>query len=330
MTVTMTGAEGDAPARLFVSIVAPVYNEAAVLPEFIARLAAQIAKLRGAADFEIVLVDDGSRDGSVEAVKSHIATVPGLRLVVLRRNYGQTAALQAGIDTAAGDYVITMDADLQHFPEEIPLFLAKIGEGYDVVCGWRRTRREGIVRRWPSRVANALMRRISGVAIHDIGTTYRIYRREILRDIRLLGENHRFIPVLASAAGAQIAEVEITNIERPVGKSNYGIGRSVSVFLDLFFLMFYLRYMDRPLRMFGSIGLLAIAAGIAIAATLLGMAVFYGIPAVHEHVGWAGLSALLCLVGLQVVLAGFLGEMLSRIYFNRGETTYKIRHIWPK
>ena len=241
----------DAGQREMLSIVSPVYNEEAVIADFVERVSFAVELLRHGYDAEIVLVDDGSRDGSLAVMKRLASSNPLLRVVELRRNSGQTAAIQAGIDLARGDVVITMDSDLQHFPEEIPKFVAKIEAGWDVVCGWRRQRQEKALRRWPSRAANRILRGISGLSIHDIGTTFRAYRREILKDIRLLGESHRFVPIFAHKVGARITEIQIQNIVRPQGKSNYGIGRTMGVLFDMFFLYFYMRYLDRPIRVFG-------------------------------------------------------------------------------
>src|SRR5262245_12844328 len=239
-----------------ISIVAPVYNEAATLVEFVTRLGLSARPLEPRYAFEFVIVDDGSTDGSLELAKSLIATEARLRVVELRRTFGQTAALQAGLATARGDLVISMDSDLQHFPEDLPLFIEKIEEGYDLVCGWRHDRQEGIARRWPSRAANALIRGVSGLRVHDIGTTYRAYRADLVRQLQLLGEQHRFVPVLASLVGAKVTEVKIRNIRRPFGHSHYGLGRTINVFLDILYLYFLRYYITRPLKAFGKIGLL--------------------------------------------------------------------------
>jgi glycosyltransferase involved in cell wall biosynthesis len=281
-----TVAQPHTEAPPLVSVVIPVFNEAQALPELVARLRAVSESLRDDYRFEFVLVDDGSDDGSAGVARQLKETEPRLDLIELRRNYGQTAALQTGFDQASGDIVVSMDADLQHFPEDIPRLLAKLAEGYDVVCGWRRTRREGIVRRWPSRVANWLLRAGTGLKIHDIGTTFRAYRADVLHDFRLLGENHRFVPVFARQAGARIAEIEIQNVARGLGKSNYGLSRTLNVLLDLVFLVFYVRYLDRPIRFFGTIGFLAIGLAAIISAILFYVYLRYDIPVVRDHSGW--------------------------------------------
>src|SRR5687767_11194683 len=221
--------------RSLVSIVIPIYNEAGALPELFTRLDAVSRGLSAKYDVEFVFVDDGSGDATLATTERLAALDPRVRAIALRRNYGQTAALQVGFDYASGAIVVSMDGDLQHFPEDIPALLAQIEAGYEVVCGWRHDRREGIVRRWPSAVANWLIRALTGIAIHDIGTTFRAYRSDVVHQLRLLGEHHRFIPVIAASLGARITEIKIQNIERPSGTSNYGLSRTLNVLLDIFF-----------------------------------------------------------------------------------------------
>jgi len=207
-----------------ISIVAPVYNEEIEIKEFVERIIRVIESLREQYEFEIILVDDGSSDNSLNIMKGLVKNETRLRVVELRKNYGQTPALQAGLDEAHGDIIVTMDSDLQHFPEEIPLFLEKLeAEEVDVVCGWRHDRKEGFLRKFPSWIANNMIRKISGFSIHDYGTTFRVYRSEIIKDVTLFGQQHRFIPVLAHLVGGRITEMKIQNIERQSGKSNYGI-----------------------------------------------------------------------------------------------------------
>jgi glycosyltransferase involved in cell wall biosynthesis len=316
---------------MLVSLVAPVYNEAATLQEFMARVAAAAARLATRYTFEFILVDDGSTDGTLELAKGLIAGEPRLRVVELRRNFGQTAALQAGLTAARGDLVVSLDSDLQHFPEDLPLFLNKIEEGYDLVCGWRHARREGVLRRWPSRAANLLIRVISGLRVHDIGTTYRAYRGDLVHELQLVGEQHRFVPVLAALVGARVTEVKIQNIERPSGQSNYGLGRTVNVFLDIMYLYFARFYFARPLKAFGKIGLLLIATGTAISGSLVAYSIVTGTPTIRERGGWFLLSSLLMLGGLQTLLTGILAEILVRIYYQAGHTQQAyVRREWNR
>jgi glycosyltransferase involved in cell wall biosynthesis len=315
--------------RPLVSVVSPFYNEEKSLDELLRRIVAVTDRLSDQYRFEFILVDDGSRDGSLAIARRLTVSEPRLRVVELRRNYGQTAALQAGLDAADGDVIISMDADLQHFPEEIPLFLEKINSGSDVVCGWRHERKETILRRWPSFVANFLIRRASGLSIRDIGTTYRAYRREIIRDVLLLGENHRFVPVFAHVAGARLDEVPIQNIDRPHGKSNYGLFRTVNVFIDIFFLYFFVRYFDRPLRIFGKIAVATFGVATTITIGLMAVWIEGGEAVVRERSGWFISALVLYLASLQFLIAGLLGEMLARLYFSsQDRSAYRIRKIW--
>jgi glycosyltransferase involved in cell wall biosynthesis len=312
-----------------VSIVAPLFNEAATLAEFVRRIAAVCDGFAQKYTFEFLLVDDGSTDGSLAVAAGLLRAEPRLRLIELRRNFGQTAALQAGLTAAEGDIIISMDSDLQHFPEDIPAFLETLEQGFDLVCGWRHERQEGIVRRWPSVVANRMIRRACGVDIHDFGTTFRCYRRDLVSHIRLLGEQHRLVPALAALIGARVTEIPIRNIVRPVGQSNYGLGRTANVAFDILFLYFSRKYFTQPLKAFGKIALVMFAAGAAIATWLLGYAYLTGTPTVREHSGWFILSMLLLVAALQIVLTGLLAEIIVRIYYRVGGAgPYFVRRTW--
>ncbi len=312
-----------------ISVVSPVYNEALVVVELMERLGKVADELRDRFEFEFILVDDGSRDDSVAVIKSILGRESRLRLLELRRNYGQTSALQAGLDAARGDFVVTLDSDLQHLPEEIPQFLAKLEEGYDMVCGWRRNRVEGLIRRWPSQAANWLLRVITALPFHDFGTTFRAYRRDSIKDLRLYGEFHRFIPALAHDLGARITEIPITNVLRRTGRSNYGIGRTVGVFLDLIVLLFFIRYLDRPMRAFGKLGLLCAFIGITIIIFLMVMAHIFDVAMFKERPGWLLLGVMLILTSVQLFVAGILGEILIRIHYGQGDRrVYRIRGSW--
>jgi len=212
--------------------------------------------------FEIVLVDDGSTDRTYHLLKEIAAVDSRVLVVKLRRNFGQSPALAAGFDHASGEFILAMDGDLQHDPNDIPKSLKKLEEGYDIVSGWRKDRIDNLVlRRIPSRSANWLMARLSGVEIHDFGTTFKAYRRQVIQSVPLYGEMHRFIPALASWYGASICEIPIRNVNRVHGKSHYGIGRTIRVFFDLLTIRFLLSYMSRPLHFFGVLGALSIMAG---------------------------------------------------------------------
>jgi glycosyltransferase involved in cell wall biosynthesis len=311
---------------LLVSVVVPVFNEEDVIREFVERVLTIALLLENSYEFEIVLVDDGSTDNTLHILESLAREEPRLKLVQLSRNFGQTPALQAGLDYAQGDIIITMDSDLQHFPEEIPQFLNKLNEGFDMVCGWRHERAEGAIRRWPSRMANKLLRTITGLPFHDFGTTFRAYRAEVAKELRLHGEFHRFIPALVHDLGARIAELPIQNIERPAGKSKYGIGRTLGVFLDMFVLHFFMRYIRQPMRAFGKLGLCAFLCGAAIMSYMIVVAYAYDFPMFRERPGWFLLSVMLMLSAVQIFIAGILAEMLIRIRFDgSGMTTYRVR-----
>lgn len=315
--------------RPLVSIVAPVYNEAATLGEFVRRIGAVCDTLQARYRSEIVLVDDGSKDRSLEVATSLISGERRLRVIELRRNFGQTAALQAALSCARGDFIISMDSDLQHFPEDIPHFIATAEQGFDLVCGWRKERRENALRRWPSRLANRLIRGVIGLEIHDFGTTFRLYRADLMTHISLIGEEHRLVPALAHMVGAKITEIPIQNIERPVGVSNYGIGRTFGVALDILFLYFSRFYATRPLRVFGKLAALLFMAGAAIAAVLLAINLMTGEPTTRTRSGWFLLSAILGLSSLQVLLAGILAEVLARIlYRTGGAQSFVVRREW--
>jgi glycosyltransferase involved in cell wall biosynthesis len=314
-----------------VSVVAPVYNEAAALPELVDRLGRVASALDAEYDFEFILVDDGSKDGSLAVARRLGETEARLRVIELRRNYGQTAALQAGLDRAAGEILISMDADLQHQPEDIPRFLAAIRNGDEVVCGWRHERQDSIVRRWPSAIANGMLRMISGLTIHDIGTTYRAYSADVAHDFRLLGEGHRFVPVFAARAGARIGELKIENPARTGGVSNYGLSRTLNVFVDLFFVAFYALYLDRPIRLFGRAALVALLFALAITAGLTWEFVTTGAPVVRQSSGWFLLGLVLYVTAGQFIFFGIVCELLVRIYFQSDRhASYHIRQEWSK
>src|SRR5208283_5913619 len=254
--------------NIIYSIVVPLYNESANVTTLYVRLTHVMAALDE--PYEIVFVDDGSTDQTPATLQAIYESDSRVRIVTFGRNFGQTAALKAGFDVARGDVIVSMDGDLQHDPEEIPGFVAKIEEGFDIVSGWRAQRRDGwLTRRLPSRIANWMMAKLSGVAVHDFGTTFKAYRRETLKSIQLYGELHRFIPALAAWYGARITEIPINNPPRQNGKSNYGISRTLRVFLDLLSTKFLLDYSTRPLHFFGPIGLLATGSGSLIGCGLI-------------------------------------------------------------
>jgi glycosyltransferase involved in cell wall biosynthesis len=294
------------------SIVVPFHNEEDNVTVLYARLK-QVMEQVGES-FELVLVDDGSSDKTYKLLEEIAAVDSRVLVVKLRRNFGQTSALAAGFDHASGDFILAMDGDLQHDPNEIPNFLEKLEEGYDVVSGWRKERIDNFVmRRIPSRCANWLMAKLSGVDIHDFGTTFKAYRHEVIQNIPLYGEMHRFIPALASWYGASICEIPIKNVQRERGKSHYGIGRTFRVFFDLLTIRFLLKYMSRPLHFFGSFGALGILAGSFISALLLGTKVVHPQQNVMEvHGPLFVIAGVLILAGIQMLAIGLLGELQVR------------------
>lgn len=312
------------------SVVVPLYNEEPVVDELYRRIT-DVMKKTGLS-YEIVLVDDGSKDKTLEIMRRLANQDPCVVAVELRRNFGQTPALAAGFDHARGQVIISMDGDLQHAPEEIPNFLAKINDGYDIVSGWREKRVDNMVmRKIPSRCANWLISKVSGVDIHDFGTTYKAYRREVLENLHLYGEMHRFIPALLSQSGIQIIEIPIQNIVRPQGVSNYGISRTFRVFFDLITLNFLLRYVTCPLHYFGKAALYCILLSFALTVYILIDKIYYHIPISVAHLPMAGMAGILFLVGLIFISSGLISELISRIYYeSTGKTIYSVRHIHTK
>ncbi len=295
------------------SIVVPLHNEQENVTDLYDRLKA-VMEVNGES-FEIVLVDDGSRDRTFHLLREIAAVDSRVTVVKLRRNFGQTSALAAGFDHARGEYIIAMDGDLQHDPADIPIFLEKIDEGYDIVSGWRKERIDNLwLRRIPSRCANWLMAKLSGVDIHDFGTTFKAYRREILEQVPLYGELHRFIPALASWHGASICEVPIRNVNRERGESHYGISRTFRVFFDLITIRFLLRYLSRPLHFFGTVGMISILGGFGVAGFLFVEKFLHQADVMTKHGPLMIFAAVLLLAGLNMLAVGLLGELQVRHY----------------
>ena len=323
----MESCDMQSPGNIQCSVVVPLYNEAKVVNELYNRLTKVMAET--GLSYELVFVEDGSSDSTLELLKAIAAEDTHVVVVELRRNFGQTPALAAGFDTAAGDIIISMDGDLQHLPEEIPMFLEQLEEGYDVVSGWREKRVDNLImRKIPSRVANWLAVKVSGVQIHDFGTTFKAYKRHVIEDLSLYGEMHRFIPALLSGSGVRIIEVPITNIERPHGKSSYGLSRTFRVAFDLVTLRFLLGYATRPLHFFGKGALYSFGASIALAAYILFDKLYYNVPILVAHGPLAMLAAVLLLIGFGFISTGLIGELISRVYFEATHRKiYAVRNI---
>ena len=308
------------------SVVIPIHNEEPSILPLYDRLTAVLEKQQR--PFEIIFVDDASTDRSFDLLANLVETDSRLKVIRLRRNFGQTAALSAGFDEAQGSIVVSLDGDMQHDPEDIPALLAKIDEGYDIASGWRKERIDNaLTRRIPSRIANWLMAKTSGIALRDFGTTFKAYRAEVLKDVNLYGELHRFIPALASFYGARTAEVPIRNSRRHTGRSHYGLGRTFNVLFDIITIKFLLKYFTRPMHFFGRIGLIAIMAGVGL---LGGLAIhkLWGHGMMEEHAPLMFLGMLLIISGLMMFSTGLLGEVLMRTYFeSQGRRIYAIREI---
>lgn len=302
-----------------ISIVVPFYNEEDNIEELYEELSRVLKGL--GVSYELIFINDGSTDRSHELLLKLFASDRTVKVIRLRKNFGQTAALQAGFDHARGEIIISMDGDLQHDPEDIPQLLAPMEEGYDIVSGWRKERKDNfLLRRFPSWVANRIMRLLSGVKIHDFGTTFKAYRRGVLEGIRLYGELHRFIPALISRTGVKITEVPIKNVVRQKGKSKYGLSRIRRVLFDLVTVKFIISFIDRPLQFFGLIGLVLGGVGFAIALILtLGFYLFGW--SIRDNLGNLILGVFLMILGLQFIMTGLLAEIISRIYF----TTHEMR-----
>jgi glycosyltransferase involved in cell wall biosynthesis len=307
-----------------ISIVIPVYNEVEALPELHRMLKDVLDRLEKSA--EIIFIDDGSKDGSGTALDELAHSDTRVQVLHLRRNYGQTAAIMAGFQHCTGDVIIPMDGDGQNDPADIPRLLDKLSEGYDVVSGWRTDRNDRLSRRMPSAAANRLISSLLGVPLHDYGCTLKAYRREVIEDVRLYGEMHRFIPIYAAWEGARVTELPVTHHPRLHGRSKYGFGRISRVFLDLVILYFIDRAFDRPMQFFGKLGL----AFWGLALLTLGWAVVlklaYGVSLIQTPLPL--LSATIGLSGVLFILLGIIAEVLTRIYFEaRGKPPYKIERV---
>jgi len=299
------------------SVVIPAYNEEENVPILYEKLKKVLDGL--GQDYEIIFVDDGSTDGTYQRLKQLAEKDSRLKVIRFKRNYGQTAAMSAGFEHAKGDVIITLDADLQNDPEDIPLLLEKLKEGYHVVSGWRKDRKDPFLsRRLPSMIANWLISKITGVHLHDYGCTLKAYRAEVVKDLELFGDMHRFLPALTKRRGAKITEVVVRHHPRMFGRSKYGIGRTVRVLLDIMLVKFLNEYINKPLYMFGSVGFLLLGLGLFSLFYLIFLKLF-----LEESIGRRPLlilSVLLILAGIQLISTGLLAELLVRIYYRTKDT----------
>jgi glycosyltransferase involved in cell wall biosynthesis len=308
------------------SIVIPVYNEAKNLPllnEAIHRAMKTYSK-----DWEVIFVDDGSKDDSLKALEEIVGADPTrVRVVELRRNFGQTAALAAGIDHAQGSIIVMLDADMQNDPADIPMMLEKIDEGYDVVSGWRRERKDTFINRTlPSKIANGLISWVTGVHLHDYGCTLKAYRREVITGFRLYGEMHRFIPVYANRFGARIIEVPVQHHPRKFGKTKYGLERTIKVLLDLFTVKFLISYSSKPIYLFGGAGIAMMGVAALVLLFLFVRRVWFLVSVTQSPLFL--ISAITGLMGFQSVMMGLIAELLTRTYHeSQGKPIYNVRNV---
>ena len=316
------GLEQPAPR---ISIVIPLYNEEESIPALWEALDKAIANYAQPA--EVIVIDDGSKDRSFALLREIAARDPRFTIIRFRRNFGQTAGFAAGFAQARGEVVITMDADLQNDPMDIPMLMAKMDEGYDIVSGWRKDRQDRFIdRKLPSMMANRLISNVTDVRLHDYGCSLKAYRRDVLQYVHLYGELHRFIPALASQVGGTVAEVPVNHRARQFGRSKYGISRTIRVMLDLITVWFLGTYSTRPIHVFGTLGLASAAMGVVIGLYLTFLKIFF-----HENIGNRPLlllAVLLVVIGVQLITMGLLGEMITRTYYeSQNKPIYVVREI---
>lgn len=311
--------------RLDVSVVVPVYNEVENVEPLCREILAVMDGLGVA--YEVIFVDDGSTDGTFSRLEALVSAYDRVKVVKLRRNFGQTAAMAAGFDHASGKIIVSMDGDMQNDPAEIPRLLEKIAEGYDVVSGWRARRQDRfLTRRLPSMVANWIISRLTGVPLHDYGCSLKAYRREILQDVRLYGEMHRFIPALCRWMGAKVTEVRVNHRPRTNGRSKYGLSRIVRVALDMLVVKFLMSFLTKPIQVFGGMGLVLGGVGF-----FIGVYLSYVKFVLGQGIGGRPLlllAVLLMSAGLQLMVLGLLGEVITRTYYeSQGKTVYRVERV---
>ncbi len=331
-TCDTTSSASDTTASVRYSVIVPFYDEAPIIEKLHGRLS-RVMRHMGET-YELIFVNDGSTDETGEILERIARDDERVVFVDLRRNFGQTGALQAGFDHAGGQILIAMDGDMQHDPYEIPLFIKRIDEGFDIASGWRVRRGDSfLLRRLPSRVANWLLARVSGVNLHDFGTTFKAYRREILEDVRLYGDMHRFVPAICARLGARICEVPIKNVRRLAGKSKYGLKRTFRVALDIITVRFITGYLTRPLHFFGKPGLVsgAAGAGILLYGFIRKIVQWGEFDLVKEHGPLMALGFMLLIAAMLMLAMGLIGELLMRIYFESSHArTYAVRRVVRK
>jgi glycosyltransferase involved in cell wall biosynthesis len=308
-----------------ISVVVPVYDEAPNVPELCRELTTTLEQWGGS--YEILIIDDGSTDRGFDELVRVQARDPRLRIIRFRRNFGQTAAFAAGFAYARGRVIVTSDGDLQNDPADIPALVAKLGEGYDIVCGWRKRRKDPwLTRRVPSMIANWLISAATGVKLHDYGCSLKAFRAEVVKPLRLYGEMHRFLPAIASEMGVSITEVGVNHRARRHGRSKYGIGRTVRVILDLLTVKFLLSYSTRPSQFFGLVGIAMVLLGVGVTGWLAYLRLFGNESIANRPLLLFGI--LLLFTGVQLVTLGLLAEMQARTYHeSQNKPTYVIREV---
>lgn len=313
------------PKLLDLSVVVPIYNEAESLPALIEAITSAVQQTQ--LNYEIICVDDGSVDGSTQTLTEIARKRNDIKGVILRRNYGQTPAMAAGFEYAQGNVIITLDGDLQNDPADIPLLLAKLEEGYDLVSGWRKNRQDAaLTRLLPSKIANWLIGKVTGVKLHDYGCSLKAYRSELVADMNLYGELHRFLPALAYIEGAKITEIPVRHHPRRFGKSKYGLGRTIRVVMDLFTIFFMKKFLTRPMHVFGLGGVISLVLGLAIGIYLTLIKFVF-----QQNIGDRPLlilSVLLVITGIQLFCFGLVTELLMRTYHeSQKRPIYRVRNI---
>jgi glycosyltransferase involved in cell wall biosynthesis len=317
--------KGRSASAMVLSVIVPVFNEEESIAPLVKSLIGVLRQI--GRDFEVIFVDDGSNDRSAERLAKAVAAHPEIKVIQFRHNAGQTAALMAGIDHASGDTIVTIDADLQNDPEDIPMLISKLDEGADVVSGWRKDRHDPAIRRkLVSRIANVLISRISGVRLHDYGCTLKAYRKEVLGGMRLYGEMHRFVPIYASWMGAKVVELPVRHKARRFGQSKYGLNRTFKVVLDLLVVKFFSHYLVKPIYVFGGFGVWSILGGVVTISYALFLKFFESTSLIQTPL--PVLAAIFILVGVISILMGFLAEIMVRTYFeSQGINAYKVRRL---
>ena len=316
------------PTQLDLSVVVPIYNEAESIETLVQAIADAVSETNSS--YEIICVDDGSKDGSTQVLTDLASRRVDLKAVILRRNYGQTPAMAAGFETAEGKIIVTLDGDLQNDPADIPMLLAKLNEGYDLVSGWRRKRQDAaLTRLLPSKIANIIIAKVTGVRLHDYGCSLKAYRAELIADMNLYGELHRFLPALAYIEGARIAEVPVRHHARRFGQSKYGLGRTIRVVMDLLTVYFMKKFLTRPMHVFGLGGVISLAIGIAMGTYLTIVKLFF-----DRDIGDRPLlilAVLLIITGVNLFCFGLVTELLMRTYHeSQRRPIYRIRDVFGR